>query len=194
MNRRQPHPQRLPRPKRLPRLWMMTDERQGDALWPALERLPRGAGLVFRHYSLPPAARRAMFRKVRAIARRRGLRLLLAGPPQLAAAWGADGSHGRRPAGRAIGLASAPAHDLREIRSAERAGARLLFLSPAFETRSHPHAAALGPLRFAQLARQTALPVIALGGMSAARARRLGASGLYGWAAIDAWTYGSDNR
>jgi len=194
MNRRQPHPQRLSYPKRLPRLWMMTDERQGDALWPALERLPRGAGLVFRHYSLPPAARRALFRKVRAIARRRGLRLLLAGPPHLAAAWGADGSHGRREARRSIGLASAPAHDLREIRAAERAGARLLFVSPAFETRSHRHAAPLGPLRFAQLARQTALPVIALGGMSATRARRLGASGLYGWAAIDAWTLDGADR
>ena len=188
MNRRQPHHQRLPR------LWMMTDERQRDGLWRALERLPRGGGVVFRHYSLPPAERRALFRKVRAIARRRGLRLLLAGPPHLAAAWGADGSHGRRPAGRAIGLTSAPAHDLREIRSAERAGARLLFLSPAFETRSHPHAVALGPLRFARLARQTALPVIALGGMSAARARRLVASGVYGWAAIDAWTHDGDER
>ncbi|WP_332810588.1 thiamine phosphate synthase [Sphingomonas sp.] len=189
MNRRQPQP------KRLPRLWMMTDERQGDALWTALERLPRSAGVVFRHYSLAPAARRALFRKVRAIAHRRGLRLLLAGPPQLAAAWGADGSHGRRPAGRGMGLASAPVHDLREIRAAERAGARLLFLSPVFQTRSHPQAAALGPLRFAGLARQTALPVIALGGMSAARARRLGASGLYGWAAIDAWTrHDADDR
>src|SRR5439155_26981070 len=36
----------------LPRLWLMTDERQGDGLWAALERMPRGAGVVFRHYSL----------------------------------------------------------------------------------------------------------------------------------------------
>jgi thiamine-phosphate pyrophosphorylase len=187
MNRRQPHPQRLP-DKRLPRLWMMTDERQGDALWAALERLPPGAGVVFRHYSLPPAERRALFRKVRALVRRRRLRLQLAGPPHLAAAWGADGSHGRGPARRGLGLASAPAHDLREIRSAERAGADLIFLSPAFATRSHPQAAPLGPLRVARLARQTRLPVVALGGMTAARARRLRASGLHGWAAIDAWT------
>jgi thiamine-phosphate pyrophosphorylase len=196
MNRRQPRPQRPPHAQRVPRLWMMTDERQGEALWLALDRLPRGAGLVFRHYGLPPAERRALFGKVRAVARRRGLRLLLAGPPQRAAAWGADGSHGRRPGGkRGIGLASAPVHDLREIRAAERAGARLLFLSPVFATRSHPNAFPLGPLRFARLVRQTRLPVIALGGMTAARARRLGASGLYGWAAIDAWTRrGADDR
>ena len=35
MKRRQP----------LPRVWLMTDERQGDGLWGALERLPRGAGM-----------------------------------------------------------------------------------------------------------------------------------------------------
>jgi thiamine-phosphate pyrophosphorylase len=167
---------------------MMTDERQGEGLWPALERLPRGAGVVFRHYSLPPPERRVLFRQVRAVARRRRLQLLLAGPPHLAAAWGADGSHGRWDGRRSTGLVSAPAHDLREIRSAERAGARLLFLSPAFGTRSHPDAAPLGPLRFARLARQTRLPVVALGGMTQTRARRLRASGLHGWAAIDAWT------
>jgi thiamine-phosphate pyrophosphorylase len=77
-------------------------------------------------------------------------------------------------------------HSLREIRQAERAGAELLFLSPVFPTRSHPEAKSLGRLRFALLARQTKLPVVALGGMSGQRAKAL--SGAYGWAAIDAWS------
>jgi hypothetical protein len=68
----------------LPSLFLMTDERMGDALWRALERLPRGAGVVFRHYRLPPVERRALFERVRAVARRRGLRLLLGGPERLA--------------------------------------------------------------------------------------------------------------
>jgi len=38
----------------------------------------------------------------------------------------------------------------------------------------------------AKLAGQTSLPVVALGGMNAARAK--GLSGAYGWAGIDAWT------
>jgi thiamine-phosphate pyrophosphorylase len=41
-------------------------------------------------------------------------------------------------------------------------------------------------MRFTWLARQTRLPVIALGGMNERRAR--GLEGAYGWAAIDAWT------
>lgn len=165
---------------------MMTDERQGDGLLPAVERLPaRRAGIVFRHYTLPTAERRALFDRVKAVARRRGLTLLLAGPAVQARIWGADGSHGR---GRGGGLRTAPAHDLREIRAAERAGAAALFLSPVFPTRSHPGAPALGPERFALLARRTTLPVIALGGLDPERFERL--RGAYGWAAIDAWAAG----
>lgn len=182
MHRRQP----------LPRLWMMTDERQGDRLWHALAALPRGAGLVFRHYSVPGPARRALFRHVKAIARRKGLLLLLAGRPQLARAWGADGSYGE--GGRPVpGLVrAAAAHDLRELRRAERAGAHLMFVSPVFPTRSHPQARPLGRLRFRLLARQARGPVIALGGMSRARARGLRDSPMHGWAAIDAWTRGGN--
>jgi thiamine-phosphate pyrophosphorylase len=83
-------------------------------------------------------------------------------------------------------LRTAAAHNLREIRLAERRGADLLFLSPVFPTRSHPEAKTLGRLRFSLLARQTRVPSIALGGMNEKRAR--GLAGAYGWAAIDAWS------
>jgi thiamine-phosphate pyrophosphorylase len=165
----------------LPSLWLMTDERQGDGLLGAIGRLPASAGIVFRHYSLPEVARRDLFDRVRAAAP--GL-VLLAGPAKQALAWGADGSHGRGP-GR--GLRSAPVHDQAQIRAAERNGADLLFLSPAFATNSHPGARPLGLARFAWLARRTPLPVIALGGMNPLRGRRLASFGAYGWAAIDAW-------
>ena len=178
MQRRQP----------LPRHWLMTDERLGETLFPAIGRIPRGGGIVFRHYGLPEAERRSLFDDVKAQARRRGLVLLLAGPPELAEAWDADGSHGRGPV-RGGGLGSAPVHDLAEIRAAEREGADLLFLSPVFATRSHPGTRPLGPARFSLLARQTSLPVIALGGMNAIRARRLREA--YGWAGIGAWARGT---
>ena len=167
----------------LPRVWMMTDERQGDGLLDAVARLPAGAGIVFRHYALAEPERRALFDRVRTIARANGLTLLLAGSAARALAWGADGSHGR---GRGFGLRTAPAHDLREIRAAERHGAALVFLSPVFATRSHPGAPPLGPARFTLLARRTDLPMVALGGMDETRARKL--RGAYGWAGIDAWS------
>ena len=177
MQRRQP----------LPRLWMVTDERQGEGLWPALERLPARSGVIVRHHRLDRKERRALFDRIRKIARKRRLLLLLAGPPAQARAWRADGSHGRGPVeGRR--LHSAPAHDLAEIRAAERSGADLILLSPAFATQSHPGAPPLGVVRFGLLARHARIPILALGGMSARNARRLHPLGIHGWAAIDAWT------
>ena len=55
----------MPRRQPLPRLWLMTDERQGEGLWAALERLPKGAGVVFRHYGLRPSERRKLFERIR---------------------------------------------------------------------------------------------------------------------------------
>ncbi|WP_246623730.1 thiamine phosphate synthase [Sphingomonas colocasiae] len=165
----------------------MTDERQGDALWDALETMPRDGGIVFRHYSLDPTARRAVFEQVRHVARRRGLMLLLAGPPSQARIWGADGAHGRFSRIKAgTMILSAPVHDGAELRRARHAD--LIFVSPVFATRSHPGVKGLGMAGFRPLLAQSGKPVIALGGMNARRAERVMKSGAYGWAAIDGLT------
>lgn len=169
----------------LPKRWLMTDERLGDALLDIAAVLPPGSGIVFRHYSLALPERRALFDRVCSIAG--DALLLLAGPDALAAKWGADGSHNRDDARRGEGWRSAPVHSFEELSAAEKAGADLVFLSPLFETRSHPGAAALGPARFAEIARATRLPVIALGGMNESRGREAEALGAYGWAGIDAF-------
>jgi thiamine-phosphate pyrophosphorylase len=171
----------------IPRLWLMTDERIGEAaLLRAIARLPRGAAVVVRHYRLDTAARRALFGAVRRIARRRGLVLLLAGPPAQARRWGAQGHHGRDRAtpGRAW-LHSAPAHDHRELVAAIRAGADAVLISPLFATRSHPGARPLGAARFAALARRSPVPVIALGGIRRRHAGLVRKLGAHGFAAID---------
>jgi thiamine-phosphate pyrophosphorylase len=175
----------MPARQPLPRLWLMTDERLGDGLLDSVARLPCGAGIVFRHYGLPEAERRALFDRVKAAAGPRDLLLVLAGPAALAEAWEADGSHGRGPG---AGFRSAPAHDLAELRAAEQAGADLLFVSPIFATPSHPGAAPLGIAGFARLVRATRLPVIALGGMTAELAPALRSAGAYGWAGVSAWS------
>ncbi len=173
----------------IPRLWLLTDERQGEALWPSLARLPSGSGVIFRHHALEPAERRALYERVRGIARRRRLVLVLAGPPRLAIAWKAHGAHGRSPhriVARGL-LRTTPAHDRRELTAAQRAAAAVL-VSPLFATRTHPGGRALGRVRFGLIVRAARTPVIALGGMTATRWRGLRGLNCHGWAAIDALT------
>lgn len=168
----------------IPRLWLMTDERMGESLWHTLEKLPRGAGIVFRHYATPMKQRRRLFARIAAIAMRRGLVLLRAGPERLGRS--EAGTHGAMRPQR--GLHSRAAHSRAEALAAGRAGADLLFVSPIFATRSHPGAPALGPQRAAMMIRGLGVPAIALGGMDARRFKRLRGLGFHGWAAIDAWT------
>jgi thiamine-phosphate pyrophosphorylase len=168
-------------PSKLPTRWLMTDERMGDALLPSISALPPGSGIIFRHYSLAPKARRALFDAVKRLARKRSLMLILAGSPKLAMHWGADGSHGRH-----RGALTAPVHSIPERIAAERHGAQLLFVSPVFPTRSHPSAATLGRAKLGLIVRGAHRPVIALGGMTERRTKSLCVLGIYGWAGIDA--------
>ena len=158
----------------------MTDERMGDALWPALRRLPPGAGVVFRHRATPPAERRAALRRVERIVAARRLVLLVAGGGS-----GKAGVHGGGAA--ATGLRSWAAHDRRAAIRGVRHGAGVLFVSPVFATRSHPGARAIGAIRAARIGRGLGAVVVALGGMDARRWRRIAPLGFAGWAAIDAW-------
>lgn len=165
----------------LPRLWLMTDERMGEALWDALERLPRGSGVIFRDYSRAPDERRRRFARTLRVARRRRLLLLRAGDAPMRGEMGTHNVRGR-------GIRTQAVHDIAQLRSAERARVDAVLVSPVFATRSHPGARPLGVVRLGLLIRGARLPVIALGGMSAAGARRLAGLPIRGWAAIDGWT------
>ena len=162
---------------RVPTLWLFTDERlggrnPGDPLWAAVQALPHGAGIVFRHYGWAPPERQALLQKLEAVARRR--HLILIGSGIRGASGGRHLSGAARSRHRPVrGLLTAAAHDRRELLQGFRLGADLIFLSPAFPTRSHPGAPALGPLRWAALARRAASSAVALGGMDARSARRL---------------------
>lgn len=169
----------------LPETWLFTDPRMGEALWDAVRRLPRGSGIVLRHYDA--ADRTAVARRAAKLARRYGHMLVVAGDARLAQAVGAAGVHmpdGGRPTRDVITAAS---HDRAGLVRARRAGASLVFLSPVFPTNSHPGARTLGTLRFGLMAHGTGIAVAALGGMTAKRYARMQALGAQAWGAIDAW-------
>ena len=168
----------------LPDLWLLSGARNDAALEEALATLPEGSGFVFRHYHLQPAKRRERWEMLRSIVRSKNHLVILSGDANAGVEWGADGIYGPpEKLGKTSGLLRfATAHDAVEIELANRTGADALFLSPVFPTRSHPDGDALGETRFHDLAARSAIPVIALGGMTAERARALG---VRRWAAID---------
>lgn len=179
-----------------PRQWLFSDERLTVGVVRLAARLPLGSGVVLRHDSLARGARWRLLRRLMGAARARGLTIMVAGSPDLAWRWGADGVHlrqhdARRAAqARRLGLiVTMPVHDAREARRARRAKADGVFISPLHATRSHPGAKALGLAAWLRLARLAGSQPIALGGMTPRRAQALNrASGIKpGWAAIDAW-------
>lgn len=165
----------VPHQPLLPLLWLLSDARNDAALEAALSSLPRGSGLVFRHYYLEPLARRARFEALAVVARAAGHLVILSDAARIAHEWGADGIYGcpERIAPAEGGLKLATAHGGSELLRAAEAGADGVFLSPVFATRSHPKAVTLGVHGFHVLAQQSAVPVIALGGMTAVRAAEL---------------------
>lgn len=175
----------MPQIKTLPALWLISDARNDIRLERALAHLPRGSGFIYRHYHLLDAERYARFRALRRIAKAHGHVVILADSALTAREWGADGVYGSPrslyPRRRDL-LHLATAHNLAELGLAARLGADAALLSPVFPTATHPGGKVLGSVRFQMLARQSRLPVIALGGMTKARARALV---WRRWAAID---------
>lgn len=166
----------------------MTDERIGERLWEAIGALPRGAGIVFRHYSLGEVERRELGLRVAEAARQAGLALAVAGSRQLADEFGASLVH--NPDGTESLPFSMAVHDRQEALDAKAAGAALVFIAPVHPTRSHPNAKHLGVDSAAELARIAGCPAIALGGMDEARfdALQTATSGAFhGYAGIDCW-------
>ncbi|MFM5884867.1 MAG: thiamine phosphate synthase [Novosphingobium sp.] len=173
-----------PLPEHWPKVWIVSDARSDAMLDRALKKVPRGSGLIFRHYHLPMGERRARFAVLKRLAHARGHLAAWSGSVAEARLLGADAAYG---SGKALGRGSGvprlvTVHSLRELARSRRADAVLL--SPVFATRSHPGAATLGPLRFRLIAARAQAPVIALGGMNAKAARRLKWPT---WAAIDAF-------
>jgi thiamine-phosphate pyrophosphorylase len=184
----------------LPRCWLFTDARLADHGIAAARALPPRSGIVVRSDALSVRNRHRLFRRLRAIARARKHRLLLAaGDPALAQRLGADGVHLRRRSAvraaqaRRLGLlTSAPVHTPAEARAARHGGIAICFVSPLHPTRSHVGVAALPLRRWLWIARLAGGAPVALGGMTGTRHRRLllrahALPATPAWAAIDAW-------
>jgi len=165
---------------KIPPLWFFTDAARLPDPLPVIAVLPRGlCGVVFRHDAAPN--RKALGRQIAALCRVRRLALVVAGDARLAASLHA-GLHlraGRRGVQKLPAVVTSSAHNPVELLRGRRAGAKLLFISPVYVTKSHGGAPVLGAAgwrRLARLAAQTAgqTSSAALGGISGRGMRALG--------------------
>ena len=177
----------------LPRLVFMTDERRVPDPVEAIQNLPRGTLIVFRHYG--DKDRQGLGRAVVQVARAYGHKVLVAGDWRLAWALRADGVHlPEHQAGLACAMkvrrpnwiVTAAAHSHSAVRRAERAGVDGVFLSPIFPTQSHQGVPCLGKLNAAWIIQEGSVPIYALGGIDEKTARLLQGTRLHGFACIGA--------
>jgi thiamine-phosphate pyrophosphorylase len=181
----------------LPRLFLFSDPARLPDPRAAAARLPPGAAVVAR--GLAPG----VLAGLAGLARRRRLVLLVAGDGRAALRHRAGlhlpdrpGAPGllpfllaRRQVRHRLPLTVA-AHGRAGLARGRRLRADAAVLSPVFPTASHPGAPALGPGRWAALARRAGRPVVALGGLQPGNAGRL-PRWAGGFAAIGALGYGA---
>ena len=192
------------RAARLPPLYLVTPEpRDLDAFCARLNAaLQAGARLVqLRAKNLEDRAYQQLARRVIALCRAAGARVLLNAPPPWVEDLGADGVHlssarlralSARPLGPHLWVA-ASCHDLAELRHAQRIGADFAVLAPVLPTASHSDARPLGWPAFHALSEAAVMPVYALGGMGLDDVPAAFEHGAQGIAAISAlWEAAAD--
>jgi len=179
-----------PRAARLPPLLFFTDPQRTPEPWRTAERLPSGAGVVFRHFGA--ADRREGAERLLTACRRSGARLLIGADAALAEAVDADGVHLPERDAALAPLLRGTRRDWLITVAAHRGaapapGADARVLSPVFPAGGA--SAGVDPLgleAFGAEAARLEAPCYALGGVDAGAAERLIGSGACGIAGVDA--------
>jgi thiamine-phosphate pyrophosphorylase len=169
-------PARGARGRALPRLVLVSDPVRLPDPRAAASRLPRDAAVLARGAAPAVLAGLSRLRVAllvggdgrAALRHRAGLHL-----PDRAGCTGLLPFLAARRGGAPWAVLTAAVHGRAGIARARRLCADLGLVSPAFPTASHPGAPALGPLRWAALARALRRPAAALGGIAGGTAGRL---------------------
>ena len=181
-----------------PPLLLVTDRRQArrplkDIVADALQAGCRWVSL--REKDLPPDEQILLARGIAPLARAQGAKLTLHGEAELAKLAGADGVHlsaGADPvAARALigpgKLLGVSIHTVTEAKAIDPAVVDYVLAGPAFETASKPgYGPEIGRKGLIEIAQAASVPVLAIGGINAARVGELIAAGAAGVAVMGA--------
>jgi len=177
----------------LPALLFFTDPARVADPEAVAQRLPRGAGVVFRTFGAPDAIEQGL--RLRAITTARELILLVGADIALAETIGADGVHlPERLRDQAAALRrlrpkvliTVAAHSRAAVKAAGALDVDALVVSPVFASNSPSAGPPLGLEGLSALVRATGKPVYALGGLRPETAEGLEKTGIVGLAAVEA--------
>jgi thiamine-phosphate pyrophosphorylase len=179
-----------------PPLLLVTDRRQARRPLAAIVAAAFGAGcrwISLREKDLPDDEQVPLLRTLLPIARRHGGRLMLHGEAALAKLAGADGVHlpsdSNAAAARALmgpgKLVGVSIHTVTEAEAIDPRAADYAVAGPAFETPSKPgYGPEIGRKGLREIARASRVPLLAIGGINAARIGEVIATGCAGVAVM----------
>ena len=179
-----------------PPLLLVTDRHQARAPLAEVVAAALAAGgrwVSLREKDLSAEDQVALARMLLPIARRHGARLTVHGDAALAKACGADGVH--LPAGSDVTasrallgrdkLVGVSIHTVPEAETIDPGAADYAIAGPAYETASKPgYGPEIGRKGLAEIARAARVPLLAIGGINAARAAEVLAAGATGIAVM----------
>ena len=175
----------------LPSTLFLTDtDRTPDAV-KVIRGLPRGSGVIYRHYGIQGRAKLA--KDLSLLCRQLHIFFIVANDWRLAISVNANGVHLPEYAVRNWHkfqvrnprfLVTCAAHSQRSIWNAIHAGVDAVLVSPVFTTDSHQKNNPLGLIKFSNMCRISPIPIYALGGITGHNVRRIQNSAFFGLAGI----------
>ena len=177
----------------LPRVLFLSDEGRIKDPYKIIKAMPQNSGIILRDYNNP--ARQELINTITQMAEKHRLTLFIANNGEANNSykgvkhhhhqhWPNSGRAGQRRGGR-YQLITTSAHNLADVGRANRLNVDAIFISPVFNTKSHPEKKPLNIHKFARLAKMVKMPVYALGGINSKTARPIIKYGIaYGIAGI----------
>ncbi len=154
-----------------------------------LNNLPEKTGVILRDYNTPN--REQLAYEMADLCQKKNLIFLIGADPSLAYKLDAGlhmpenlAFHLVRKSIKPRKLVTQSAHNILGLRKALNYKVNAAFLSPIYDTPSHPHIPPIKIQRLSALSHKTNLPIFALGGMDESRFKRLKYTGIYGYAGI----------
>ena len=177
----------------LPPVIFITDCERAPHWAEIIAALPASSAVIIRDYD--HSEREAYARQIVALAKRCGVKVLVAGDAALARRVSADGFHMPEyqlswpmPPCHGFSLVTAAAKSQKSRLRAAAMGVDMVLCSPIFKTQSHRGAKGMGIHLLSRIIERSPLPVVALGGINDATLKKLNGTGLAAFAAIDGFS------